>query len=256
MNTLTIDIGNTSIKYAVFDSNQSMLTEGRIDGHDPTILVTTAKSFSVIHAIVCSTVKLDASTLRQLSSVAQHLVILSHTTSLPIRNLYKSPQTLGMDRLAAAVGAYSQTQSNTLIIDMGTAITYDLVTERGEYLGGNISPGLNMRFNALHQQTALLPLVNIEGNHPAIGNDTETAIRCGVVDGIRYEIEGYISKLSLKYTNLCIILTGGDHLYFEDSKNLRIFADDYIVLKGLNEILRYNLAQTSSQEVEISGPHK
>lgn len=256
MNTLTIDIGNTSIKYAVFDSNQVMLTVGRIDGHDTNFLVTTAKLFSVDHAIVCTTVKLEATTLRQLLTIAQDTTILNHTTPLPIRNLYKSPQTLGMDRLAAAVGAYSQTRSNTLIIDMGTAITYDLVTVQGEYLGGNISPGLNMRFNALHQQTSLLPLVNIEGYHPAIGNDTETAIRCGVIDGIRYEIEGYISKLSLKYTNLCIILTGGDHLYFEDSENLRIFADDYIVLKGLEEILRYNMAQPSNRDFKISRPHK
>jgi type III pantothenate kinase len=146
-----------------------------------------------------------------------------------------------MDRLAAAVGAYMQVKGNVLIIDMGTAITYDFVDSEGNYRGGNIAPGMQMRLKALHDYTARLPLVAAEGAHPHLGEDTETAIRCGVIDGIRYEIEGYLRQFFLKYHNLSVFFTGGDELYFEDEIKKRIFADKLLVLKGLNEILSYNL---------------
>lgn len=240
MTSLAIDIGNTSMKYAVFN-NQSMIHDGRIMRHDVEQLAYQVEEYHPTHAIVCTTASLTEEQQTTLQQIAKHTMFLSHMTPIPIRNLYKTPETLGMDRLAAAVGAYMQVQSNVLIIDMGTAITYDFVDSEGNYRGGNIAPGMQMRLKALHDYTARLPLVAAEGAHPHLGEDTETAIRCGVIDGIRYEIEGYLRQFFLKYHNLSVFFTGGDELYFEDEIKKRIFADKLLVLKGLNEILSYNL---------------
>lgn len=248
MKKLTIDIGNTSIKYAIFEDKQ-MVAHGRTDGHDVSPL--TQLRHEADRCIVCSTLKLDADMKQTLIDLCPDTTFMSHLTKIPITNLYQSPQTLGMDRLAAVIGAYSATHSNTLVIDMGTAITYDFVTAKGEYLGGNISPGMQMRFQALHEHTALLPEVESNGPHPAIGVDTQTAIRCGVIDGIRYEIEGYIRKLSLKYTNLCLFLTGGDQINFDNVRNLRTFADQYLVLKGMNEVLDYQTATKTDRQTSL-----
>ena len=179
-------------------------------------------------------------------------MVVNGKTSIQIANRYRTPQTLGADRLAAVVAAFSQTHSNTLVIDIGTAITYDFINDRGEYLGGNISPGMNLRFLSLNEHTSRLPLIESEGEHPQFGVDTETAIRCGVIDGMRHEIQGYISEFSLKYHNLSIFLTGGDQIYFDEEIKKRTFADKYLVLKGLNEILRYNIEQkTISNDEQI-----
>ena len=240
MTTLTIDIGNTSIKYAVFNG-QTMVHHQRIMGHDIASIADDIAAYRPTHAMVCATAALDEEQLRLLSNLTDDTRMLSHTTPIPIRNLYKSPQTLGMDRLAAAVGAYTEAKNEVLIIDMGTAITYDFVDADGNYVGGNIAPGVQMRFNALHDYTARLPLVEAKGKQPPLGEDTETAIRCGVIDGIKYEIEGYLRQFSLKYPNLSVFFTGGDELYFANERKKCIFADKLLVLKGLNEILSYNL---------------
>lgn len=240
MTSLAIDIGNTSMKYAVFD-NQSLIHHQRIMGHDVELLSDEVEEYHPTHAIVCTTASLTEQQQTVLRQLTKHTVFLSHTTPIPIRNSYKTPETLGMDRLAAAVGAFMQVKGDVLIIDMGTAITYDFVDGEGNYLGGNIAPGLQMRLQALHDYTSRLPLVATEGAHPELGEDTETAIRCGVIDGIRYEIEGYLRQFFLKYHNLSVFFTGGDELYFEDEIKKRIFADKLLVLKGLNEILSYNL---------------
>ena len=239
MKNLTIDIGNTSIKYAIFDDKE-MMHNGRIIGHDMSVLTREIAGWDVDNTMICSTIKLSDGQTEILKQTFSNMQILTYTTLTPIHNKYKSPQTLGMDRLAAVIGAYAQSHDNTLIIDMGTAITYDFINKEGEYMGGNISPGMDMRLKALHEHTDRLPLVEPEGKHPWIGEDTESAIRCGVTDGIRYEIEGYIRKLSLKYHNLCVFFTGGDYLYFEDEIKMRIFADKYLVLKGLNETILFN----------------
>ena len=169
-------------------------------------------------------------------------LLLSSQTPLPIRNSYKTPRTLGLDRIAAAVGAWSlQPGRNLLIIDMGTAITYDLVREDGVYLGGNIAPGIHMRLKALNQFTDQLPLVEPESGFLLIGNDTQTAIRGGVMQGIVYEVDGYFSDLQRKYSNLFAFLTGGDLFYFDGKLKNSIFACKNLVLIGLNRILQYNV---------------
>ena len=239
MKNIVFDIGNTNIKYATFD-NGTMMSHGCINGHDFNLLREKTAGQRDRNAIVCSTIDINKVQKELLATISSDILFLTHETDVPISNLYKTPKTLGMDRLAAVIGAYSQSRTDTLVIDLGTAITYDFITNQGEYLGGNISPGIEMRLKALHDYTDRLPLVAKEGPLPYLGENTESAIRCGVIDGIRHEIEGYNSKLSLKYPNLCTFFTGGDCIYFENVRKNRTFADKYLVLKGLNEILTYN----------------
>ncbi|MBQ5722460.1 MAG: type III pantothenate kinase, partial [Bacteroidaceae bacterium] len=165
----------------------------------------------------------------------------SHETPVPITNRYRSPKTLGADRLAAAVGARSlKPGKDLLIIDAGTCITYEVIDAKGNYWGGNIAPGMQMRLRALNEFTAKLPLVSAEGNVPGMGYDTETAIRSGVLRGMKYEIEGYIRSMRSKYPKLLVFLTGGDKINFDATIKSIIFADKFIVPRGLNKILDYN----------------
>ncbi|NJK84871.1 MAG: type III pantothenate kinase [Bacteroidales bacterium] len=148
---------------------------------------------------------------------------------------------MGKDRLAAAVGAYTiYPYFNVLVIDAGSAITFDMVSESGEYLGGNISPGLEMRFRALHEFTSKLPWVSKNENFPDAGFDTESSIVCGVQWGIINEIEGYILNYLAKFQNIKIILTGGDANFFDKKVKSPIFVVPNLVLIGLNQILKYN----------------
>lgn len=242
MNTLAIDIGNTAIKYAIFANKGIMLVAGRINDWDKVIEIRDAcRQWKPEHTIVASTVNLTLDNEEIVRSFTPGFMQLSSKTPIQIVNHYRTPETLGPDRLAAVIAAYSQTHGNTLVIDIGTAITYDFINEHGEYLGGNISPGMSLRFLSLKEHTSKLPLVDCEGERPRFGTDTETAIRCGVIDGMRHEIQGYISEFLLKYHNLSVFLTGGDQIYFDEEIKKRTFADKYLVLKGLNEILRYNI---------------
>jgi type III pantothenate kinase len=164
---------------------------------------------------------------------------LNYQLPLPLTLNYQTPETLGMDRIAAAVGAAAQKPATPLlIIDIGTAITIDYVSAEGVYNGGNISPGVDLRFKALHQFTGRLPLVNEKGDIPPLGYDTETAIRSGVIKGIIRELDSYIDEYKKKY-NIFTFLTGGHAFYFESKLKNAIFADGNLVLKGLNAILIY-----------------
>ena len=127
-----------------------------------------------------------------------------------------------------------------LVIDAGTCITYEFIDSKGQYHGGNISPGMQLRFKALHQFTGRLPLVDTNGRKLPMGRDTETAIRAGVMKGMEYEISGYIESMKHKYPELLVFLTGGDDFSFDSSVKSIIFADRFLVLKGLNRILNYN----------------
>ncbi len=227
------------MKYGVFD-DERLIFHGKDEVCELHGIAGKIAPYDTRHGIICSTINLDMAQRAELTSLNPDMAFMDYKTPIPIKNLYKSPQTLGMDRLAAAIGGYKATGNNTLIIDLGTAITYDFVTKDGEYLGGNISAGMEMRFKALNENTSQLPLVSPDGVRPSLGDDTETAIRCGVLDGMKYEIEGYIRKFTIKHPNLCVFFTGGDELYFEEEIKRRIFADKFIVMKGLNEVLLYN----------------
>ena len=160
----------------------------------------------------------------------------------PIKVLYKTPHTLGADRLAAVVGATVLYPSqNLLVIDIGTCITYDFVDAANNYIGGNISLGMDMRFAALHNYTASLPLVTFQGQNPGIGYDTETAIRSGVVCGIKHEIEGYIQECLRKTNDLRVVITGGGAEYVASGLDTKVFLEPYLVAIGVNEILEYQV---------------
>ncbi len=166
---------------------------------------------------------------------------LDHQTDLPIENLYETPETLGKDRIAAAAGANELfPDQNILVIDAGTAITYDLVSEKNQFIGGNISPGLEMRYKALNQFTGKLPLVSYSDEYEKIGRNTTEAIRAGVQNGILAEMSDSIDLFNRNYQNLQIIMTGGDSNFFAGKLNYSIFVHFNLTLIGLNRILEHN----------------
>ena len=192
-------------------------------------------------AILSSVKPVDDELLQFLSGNFDFFIELDHRTEIPIKNLYETPETLGKDRLAAAVGANELfPNQNILIIDAGTAITYDLVSEKNEFIGGNISPGLQMRFKALNHFTGKLPLISYSDEYQDIGKNTTDAIRSGVQNGILYEIAQTIELFNKNYQNLQIVMTGGDSIFFDKKLNYTIFVHFNITLIGLNRILEYN----------------
>ncbi len=243
MLNLVIDIGNSTAKMALFRGGEmlEMLTSSnrRLEGLES--LSGGGKFPTPDRAILSTVIDLDGHALSRLNRLPCPLLTLTHRTPLPIVNLYETPETLGTDRLAAVVGAYDRFPGrDLLVIDAGTCITYDFLDAQGRYLGGNISPGIRMRLKALHEFTGRLPLVGAEGPKPEWGRDTDTAIRCGVLQGIEWEVKGYIAAMKHKYPELLVFLTGGDGISFDTSTKNVIFADSFLVLKGLNRILNEN----------------
>lgn len=237
---LTIDQGNTSTKIAVF-YNDDLQYVARMEQLTATAVETLFQQFPIDKVIVSSVADNKSLPLPYLSERVP-VTLLNADTPLPIANCYGTPRTLGMDRLAACVGAnYLRRDSNLLVVDLGTCITFDVVDSQNRYLGGNISPGLQMRLQALHQFTQALPLVSLDEDNPVpvIGSNTQDAIRAGVVQAIVYEIEGYAKALASKYPNLSIFLTGGDSFYFERRVKSAIFANPNLLLIGLNRILNF-----------------
>lgn len=239
---LIIDIGNTCIKFVCFNGDE-IIEEIRVDKGNEAVLYDFCKKYAFAKGIYSTVTDLTPGFAGILDGLAFPLIkFTSGETPIPIKNNYKTPHTLGADRLAAAVGAnYLQPQRDILIVDIGTCITFDFVSSEGVYEGGNISLGPTMRLKALHEYTAKLPLVERKGRMPGIiGNTTETAIRNGVIQGIKYEIEGYVGEFMKKYPRLFVYLTGGVHLDLHYSEKMPIFANDFIVPVGLNRILEYN----------------
>lgn len=237
---LTIDIGNTCTKLVAFEGDE-IVESLRIEDNDWTSFLEFVNRFPFTEAIYSSVIKLDAQALAVFDGLSFPVTrLISGVTPIPVENQYVTPYTLGTDRLAAAIGAYFQKKgSPLLIIDIGTCITYDFVSESGSYLGGNISPGVAMRLKALPHFTSSLPLVEEIGELTDIGKTTELAIRNGVIHGVEYEIHGYVRRYLLKYPNLLVYLTGGGQLNLHISEKNSTFADDYLVSRGLNYILRY-----------------
>lgn len=167
---------------------------------------------------------------------------LNSKTNVPIKNLYKTKDTLGKDRLAAVVGANNIfPNNNVLIFDAGTAITVDFINSKQEYIGGNISPGILMRYKALNSFTGKLPLLQPDKSfNKLIGQTTNEAVKAGVQNSVRFEIQAYISYFESKYSDLKIIFTGGDNIFFENKFKNNIFAFPNLVMFGLNTILEYN----------------
>lgn len=240
---LVIDIGNTATKTDLF-SKAGLQESYWSETPDIDSINKILKNISEIeNAIISATGHLPDDFIYNLKQQIPYVLEFSHLTKLPFTTKYLTPQTIGLDRLAAVAGAYNLYPGKAvLVIDAGTAITYDIKDENDEHLGGNISPGLSMRFKALNQFTARLPLVSPKEDFDLIGNQTETAIRNGIMNGILNEMKGMIAETSKIYRNLTVILTGGDTHFFDYRLKNTIFVLPKLVSTGLNTILNYNVA--------------
>lgn len=238
---LIIDIGNTSVKLAVFEQNKLSILERS----SSSALRSSAKKLihtfpTITKVLIAAVTDLPYGLFEELSQCAR-VFILDRTFKIPFENAYKTPETLGLDRLALVAAATQQfPKKDTLIIDAGTCITYDFVTAKAQYLGGAISPGLQMRYKALHNNTAKLPLLEPSELTSYIGATTERAIHSGVVNGIIHEIQGVMSSYNSDYPDLTVILTGGDANFLCKQFKISIFANSNFLLEGLNFLLEYN----------------
>jgi len=238
---LIIDIGNSQTKVAVFDAGEVVQVICMEELNVVRLADLKQQYPGITKAILSSVADVDPMLLKFLKKEFDFFVEFDHTTSVPIGNLYDSKETLGLDRLAAAVGGATLFPGKALlVIDAGTAITFDLIDNNNCFLGGNISPGLKMRFRALHQFTKKLPEVERSDQWPDIGKTTVEAIRAGVQNGMIFEMDGMIDHILKKWPGCQIILTGGDLFFFDKKLKNTIFVKFEITLIGLNRILEYN----------------
>mgnify|MGYP002639544646 CR=1 FL=1 len=240
---LIIDIGNSCTKLAVFNGDKiiDFIT-------DEIVSIELLKSIfnkypQIESSILSSVAKHDPGLVEFLSQIG-FFIELNHSTKVPFTNNYSTPNTLGKDRIAIAAAAFQMyPNKNVLVIDTGTSITYDLVLSSGEYGGGAISPGLNMRLSALHNFTHRLPLINLpdpDAKINLVGNSTESSILSGVVNGLNAEIENIINQYNNSFSPLIVMISGGDYKYFERLVKSDIFAAPNIVVFGLKYILDFN----------------
>jgi len=231
---LVIDIGNTLVKYAVFNDKKIIKFE-KSDDFDTKIIDDLLQKH-IIKNIIISSVRGKVTLKRDLN-----ITYLSESTKLPISMKYKTSHSLGKDRLAGVVAAsVLYPNKNILIIDAGTCLTMDFIDKNKVYSGGRISPGVEMRYNSLNKLTKNLPKLTLNQSYSPIGVDTNSSIVSGVQNGIIAEAETIINDFREENENLFVILTGGDTIFFENALKNSIFADQNLVLKGLNEILKYN----------------
>lgn len=243
-----LDLGNTLNKVAIYKANELDLLRTFAKNEFEEIEEFLKKYSSnengrskTNHAILSSVVNYPDS-FRKFLNENFKFIELTEKTTVPVINKYKTISTLGKDRLAAIVGAnHIFPENNLLVIDCGTCVTYDIITKKGEYLGGGISPGISMRFRALHNFTDNLPLMSYKNFSELIGNTTEKSILSGVINGTIAEMEGIIERYQNNFNELKIILSGGDVNYFDKMLKNNIFAVPNLVLFGLNIILDYNV---------------
>jgi len=236
---LIVDIGNTSTKLAVYEDGKK-LSVSRINDLSCEELERELSGYEIQRAILSSVKKLPPYITDLLFSKIPLVHVLSYKSKLPFKIEYETPETLGPDRIAAIVGAIQLfPEAEILVIDAGTAITFDYLLSN-KFSGGNISPGLTMRLNALNTFTDNLPLVPLSGKFSFPGRNTQDAILAGVITGVTYEINEYIRTFKKKYTDSKIILTGGNGNFLKDKINFQITYSPDIVIDGLNYILDYN----------------
>ncbi len=244
MRNLIVDEGNTLCKIAVLDKSE-VLCEWSAGEFDMAKAAELVEQFSVDKAVVASTRGGAEKICEQLRSKIDRVLHFSSQTEVPIEIEYSSRQTLGADRIAVAVGVVCEMGiRDALIVDMGSAITYDIV-EDGVFKGGNISLGMAMRFKALNEFTASLPLCEATEPNNKFGQSTKEAIEQGVMQGILHEIEGYVERISAENNKKSIIFCGGDAESFVNRIKSAIFAPRKLMFTGLNRILEYNVSQNN-----------
>lgn len=238
---LIIDVGNTRVKAAVFEKDSLkelvVFQKEKIISEVKKII----KKHKISSGIISAVATLSKDKLTKLHEILS-LIELNHSTKVPFQNKYKTPNTLGVDRIAlAAYAAVNYSDTNVLLIDAGTCITFDFVNQKA-YLGGAISPGLEMRYKSLNNYTSKLPLLKSQEPENFIGDSTNSCIHSGVVNGIVNEIDGVINQYKSKYQDLTVVLTGGDTNFLAKQLKNHIFANPNLVLEGLHKILIYNRA--------------
>ena len=237
---LAIDVGNTRVKAAVFEGDKLLVIEYFKREEIITELKKIFKTYQIKEAIITNVASVSSEVLEEINKIVR-LTRVNSLMKLPFTNNYATPHTLGLDRLALVFGAVLKYDNqNTLIIDAGTCITYDFVDKENKYFGGAISPGLEMRYKSLHHFTSKLPLLDVTIPNQFVGNSTEESIHSGVVNGLLQEIEGVISQYKNKYSDLTVVLTGGDTNFLSKQLKSSIFANQNFLLEGLNRILIFN----------------
>jgi type III pantothenate kinase len=238
---LCIDQGNSRVKTGIFDGYE-LVHYYQSDALSPGIIEKMVRDYTVTDCLIASTGEIPSFLYGELSRLNIPYGELTGSTPLPFVNAYKTPETLGRDRLAAIAGAHwLMPAADVLVVDAGTAITFDFIDASGIYRGGNIAPGIEMRAKALHQFTSRLPFVEPVLPVELLGDDTTSAINSGIIYGAVFEIDGYIDTLVLKYPKLSTFLTGGSSFYFDGKLKNRTFAVKNLVLTGLNSILNFNV---------------
>jgi len=237
-----IDAGNTLIKVGLFNDHGHLEEMLSFSSTPIENIYTHLSSRHFDKCIVSSVINLPEHILKYLQIKSTQLFILDGKAKLPITIKYKTPDTLGKDRIALAVAASARYPGKDVLnISIGTCITYNFVTAKASFLGGAISPGLHMRLRAMHEFTSGLPLINLDESDTAlIGDNTADSMASGIVNGMIFEIEGYVNELRKKYKNCAVILSGGDSRYLAGKLNIDVDIEPDLALIGLNIILKLN----------------
>lgn len=241
---ILLDIGNTSAKIVVADNKAIVHFERRKDEWDDVFHRLTTQ-FPIDECIISNVAGVDKKLLHILEAQSYPVTWLTYETPNPIHPDVKAPRGLGADRWAADIGAMAiaenngTTHSHILVIDAGTCITYDLINDKGEVFKGAISPGVELRIKAMHEHTALLPLISAEGEVDILGLDTETAMRSGAVMGAALETEGFIRRLLRQYPDLKVFVTGGNKFEYDDDVKSCITTEPMLIFKGLMQIAKW-----------------
>ena len=240
---LAIDVGNTQIKIGIYDHDVLVHRENFPASSWKAVIDKLTSDYKISKSILSHVSRLEGEVIDQLSGRFD-LLLLDNKTSVPFENLYSTPETLGVDRIALAAGAAMKyPQQPVLVIDAGSCITFDFVNENNQYEGGSISPGNAMRYKAVHSFTANLPMLTPENEIPEQGDSTSKAIHKGILSGVMHEIDGVIEEYQSKNETLTVVLTGGDAKFLANNIKSSIFATPNFLLDGLNSILIHNLAE-------------
>lgn len=236
---LVLDVGNSLLKIALFEKSE-LIQKFKFSENYKRNIEDLMLNYKVTHSIISNVGRIDDSIINILKE-STNLLLVSNQLKIPFKNLYKSKNTLGQDRLAlVSAAAFNFPNENVLIVDVGSCITYDFKNNNNEYLGGGISPGISMRFKSLNTFTSNLPLIDFDSIYQLIGNNTKNSITSGVVNGTISEINGIIQQYREEFKNIRIILTGGDSNFLLKRIKNTIFADRNFLLIGLNKLLEDN----------------
>lgn len=239
---LALDVGNTRIKSGLFRGRQ-LLQHSDWAAEEWPLIAEFADEMHVRQVVLASVAPVDEVAVARLKQQTDYWLEVTHLTPMPFAIAYKTPHTLGRDRIAAVAGAHAFWPGrNCLVIDCGTCIKYDLLTAEGVYLGGNIAPGASMRLKAMHEFTAQLPLVAMEMPADPIGISTTTALQNGALRGAALEMEGFVQIFRRRFPDLTIVLTGGDATFFRPVLPFDLLVELQLTLHGLNHLLLFNTA--------------